>query len=139
VCPANETTRLADSDRPSCFYDTAVQFHAVLGFAVMVLAVCGSVAAIVGLFRPQILPAVRTYLRIAIAVIALQVVIGIVLVATGSRPQQFLHWLYGAATLLALPLAMSVGRRLGGRDEHVWLVGGAVLTLLFALRALATG
>jgi heme A synthase len=122
-----------------CFYDTAVQVHAVLSFAVIALAACGSIAAIVSRFRPQILPAVRTYLRVATAVIALQAVIGVALVATGSRPQQLLHWLYGAATLLALPLAMSVGRRLGGRDEHVWVAGGAVLTLLFALRALATG
>jgi hypothetical protein len=113
--------------------------HAVLGVGVIVLAASGSIAAIVNFFRPKILPAVRMYLRITIAAIALQVIIGIVLVATGSRPQQLLHWVYGAATLCTLPLAMLVGRRMGGRDERVWLVGGAVLTLLFTLRALSTG
>jgi hypothetical protein len=116
-----------------------VLIHVVLGFGVIVLAACGSVAATVSYFRPKILPAVRMYLRLTIGVIALQVIIGIALAATGSRPQQVLHWVYGAATLLTLPLAMSVGRRLGGRDERVWLAGGAVLTLLFTFRALATG
>ena len=85
------------------------------------------------------LPAVRVYLRVQIALVGVQVVIGLVLVATGDRPQQLLHWFYGAATLLSLPLAMVIGKRLGGREEQVWLAGGAVMTLLFALRALATG
>jgi heme A synthase len=116
-----------------------VPVHAVLGFGVIVLAACGSVAAVVSFFRPRALPAVRAYLRLTVAAIAVQVIVGIVLVAAGSRPQQVLHWVYGAATLLTLPLAMFVGRRLGGRDERVWLVGGAVLTLLFTLRALSTG
>lgn len=116
-----------------------MQVHALFGFGVIVLAGCVSVAAIVNLLRQRTLPALRVLLRITIAAIAVQIVIGIVLVATGSRPHQLLHWLYGAATLVALPLAMAVGRRLGGRDERVWLAGGAVLTLLFALRALATG
>jgi hypothetical protein len=79
------------------------------------------------------------YLRIQIALVGVQVLIGLVLVATGDRPQQLLHWFYGAATLLSLPLAMLIGKRLGGREEQIWLAGGAVMTLLFALRALATG
>jgi hypothetical protein len=116
-----------------------VVVHRLIGLGVVAVAAGASIAAIVGLFRPHLLPAVRTCLRVAIAAIALEVVVGIVLVATGSRPQQSLHWLYGAATLLTLPLAIFVGRRLGGRDERVWLAGGAVLTVLFVLRALATG
>ena len=113
--------------------------HRVFAVGVIVLAACGSIAAIVGVFRPHLLAAVRICLRITIAAIASEAVIGIVLVATGNRPQQLLHWVYGAATLCALPLAMSVGRRMRGRDERVYLAGGAVLTVLFALRALATG
>lgn len=105
----------------------------------MVLAACGCIVAIVSYFRPKILPTVRRYLRVAIGAIALQMIIGIALAATGSRPQQVLHWVYGAATMLTLPLAMFVGRRLGGRDERMWLAGGAILTLLFTFRALATG
>ena len=81
----------------------------------------------------------RLYVRFTIGVVAVQVVIGLVLVATGDRPQQLIHWFYGAVTLITLPIAMAIGRRLGGRDEQIWLAGGAVMTVLFALRAIATG
>ena len=113
--------------------------HDRYGLVLTVVAALGAIAAIVSLFRPRLLPAVRLYLRLTVAVVAVQVVIGLVLVATGDRPAQILHWLYGAATLLTLPLAMWIGGKLGGREQHVWLVGGAVLTVLFAFRALATG
>jgi undecaprenyl pyrophosphate phosphatase UppP len=116
-----------------------VLIHDRYGFVLTVVAALGAIAAIVSLFRPRLLPAVRLYLRLTVAVVAVQVVIGLVLVATGDRPAQILHWLYGAATLLTLPLAMWVGGKLGGREQHVWLVGGAVLTVLFAFRALGTG
>ena len=113
--------------------------HDRYGFVLTVVAALGAIAALVSLVRPRILPAVRVYLRVTMALVAVQVVIGLVLVATGDRPAQILHWLYGAATLLTLPLAMWVGGKLGGREQHIWVVGGAVLTVLFAFRAMATG
>ncbi|HVC41544.1 MAG TPA: hypothetical protein VND54_06170 [Candidatus Saccharimonadales bacterium] len=113
--------------------------HDRYGFVLTVVAALGAIAAVASLLRPRILPAVRLYLRVTIAVVAVQVAIGLVLVATGDRPQQLIHWFYGAATLLTLPLAMWLGGKLGGREQHVWLVGGATLTVLFAFRAMATG
>ena len=113
--------------------------HDRYGLVLIFVAAVGALAAIVGLLRPRVLPAVRLYLRVQIALVAAQVVVGLVLVATGERPHQLIHWFYGAATLVTLPLAMLVGKRLGGREEQIWLAGGAVMTLLFALRALATG
>lgn len=41
--------------------------------------------------------------------------------------------------LITLPLAFFIGSRLGSREAQMWLAGGAVMTLLFALRAIATG
>jgi hypothetical protein len=116
-----------------------VLVHDRYGLVLTVVAAVGASAAIVSLFRPRLLPALRLYLRVTIAAVAVQVAIGLVLVASGERPHQFLHWLYGAAMLLTLPVAMSVGNRLGAREQKVWLAGGAVLTVLFALRAIATG
>ena len=113
--------------------------HDRYGLVLTVVAAVGAVAALVSLFRPRILPALHLYLRATIALVAVQVLIGLVLVATGERPHQLLHWLYGAATLLTLPLAMWLGGKLRGREQHVWLAGGAVLTLLFAFRAVSTG
>lgn len=113
--------------------------HDKLGVIVVIVAAVGAVAAVIGLLRPTIMPMVRVYLRLSVALVGLQVVIGIVLVATGSRPAQGLHWFYGAATLLALPLAMWIGSRLGRHEEPLWVMGGAVATLLFAFRAIGTG
>jgi hypothetical protein len=116
-----------------------VLLHDRYGFVLTVVAAVGAVVAIVGLVRPEVSRFARLYLRCVVAVVAVQVAIGLVLVATGHAPQQLLHWFYGAATLLTLPIAMVIGKRLGGREAQVWLAGGAVLTVLFALRAMATG
>lgn len=131
---------------PQCFgishrFDTIgfVLIHDRYGVVLTVMAAAGAIAAIAGLLRPRILPVVRLYLRVMVALLGVQVVIGLVLVATGHAPQQVLHWFYGAATMLALPLAMAIGARLSAREERVWVAGGAVMTLLFALRAIATG
>lgn len=116
-----------------------MQLHDRLGFIVLVVAVVGAVAAVLALFRPAWMPAIRVYLRLTLAVVAIQVVVGIVLVVTGSRPSQGIHWFYGAATLLALPIGFAIGSRMSAREEPLWVVGGAVATVLFALRALGTG
>jgi len=105
---------------------------------VLVLAVVNALLAFVSMWRTSVLPSLRAYMRLMLVALAVQVVIGVVLVATGQRPP-LLHWIYGAATLAALPVAMLVGRRLGDREEHLWLVGGAVATVLLAFRAVSTG
>jgi hypothetical protein len=116
-----------------------VLIHDRYGLVLVVVAAVGAIAAASALVRPQMLPLVRVYLRVTIALVAAQVVVGLVLVATGARPRQFLHWIYGAAMLLGVPLALAVSGRMRGREQRVWLAGGAVLTVLFALRAVATG
>ena len=113
--------------------------HDKLGFIVVVLAVVGAAATIISLLRPAFFPTVRVYLLLMTGVVALQVVVGLVLVLTGSRPSQLLHWFYGAATLVSMPLFAWLGRGRPERQEHLWLVAGAVATMLFALRALTTG
>lgn len=113
--------------------------HDWVGIAIAVGAAAGAIVGLVGLFLPQAVPAFRLYTRIAAAAVGLQVLIGLVLVATGHRPHDVLHWFYGAATLLALPLSRWMGGPLKDRDKRLWLVGGAVATFLFALRAVMTG
>lgn len=110
--------------------------HQLLAYIVIAVAAAGSAWAVLTLYRPAMLQALRAYLRLTVAAVAVQVVVGLVLVIAGQRAQP-LHWFYGAATLLALPFALAIGGR-GGRDERIWLIGGAVVTVLFALRAIAT-
>jgi heme A synthase len=112
--------------------------HDRVGVIVLIVVAAGALLALLSMWRPQLLPAVRVYLRLSVAAVALQVFIGLLLVATGQRPP-LLHWIYGAATLAALPLALAIGSRMGDREEHLWVVGGAVAAVLLAFRAVATG
>jgi len=111
--------------------------HGQVGLIVTIVVASSVLVALLGLRRAQMVPVVRVYVRMTLAAVAVQVVIGIVLVIAGHRPP-LLHWFYGAATLLALPLAMLIGSRREGQ-EPLWVVGGAVAALLFALRAMTTG
>ena len=113
--------------------------HDWLGRAVVVVAAVGAVGAVVAAFRPQVMRLLRVYVRWMLAAVAVQALIGVVLFATGSRPQQTLHIFYGIATFVALPFAMWMGGPLKDRDKRLWLVAGAVATLLFAIRAVMTG
>jgi type IV secretory pathway VirB3-like protein len=113
--------------------------HDWFGLAIVVGATLGAIVAVASLFRPQIVPALHIYTRIAVAAIGLQMLIGLILVATGHRPHDALHWLYGAATLLALPLSRWMGAPLKDRDKRLWLTAGAVATVLLALRSAMTG
>lgn len=116
-----------------------MRIHDKFGFIILVVAVVGGLAAVVALLRPALMPAIRVYLRLTVAAVAVQAVIGVVVFATGHRPAQGIHWFYGAATLVSLPLAFFLGSRLPSREEPLWVTGGAVATVLFALRALSTG
>ena len=111
--------------------------HGQVGLVVTIVVASSVLVAVFGLRRAQMVQVTRVYVRMTVAAIALQVVIGIVLVVAGHRPP-VLHWFYGVATLVALPLAMLIGSS-RERQEPVWLVGGAVATLLFAFRAMTTG
>jgi heme A synthase len=115
-----------------------VVIHDRFGIVIIIIAVVGAVLAVISLLRPAMLPMIRAYLQLTIAAVGLQALVGIVLVITGQRPQP-LHWFYGAATLLALPLAMFIGNGRGAREEPLWVAGGAVATMLFAFRAITTG
>jgi hypothetical protein len=115
-----------------------VSVHDRFGVVLLIVTAVGALLAIASMWRPQLLPPLRVYLRLTVAAVAAQVLLGLILVATGRRPP-LLHWVYGAATLLALPVAITLGGRTGRSEEHLWVVGGAVAAVLLAFRAVATG
>lgn len=116
-----------------------MSIHARLGVAVVVVAVVGAILALVARARPQAFPTVRVFVRLCAAVAAVQVVIGLVLLAMGDRPTQGIHLFYGAATLVPIPLAEVYAKRFPARDETMLLLAGAVATALFGFRAITTG
>jgi heme A synthase len=80
-----------------------------------------------------------------IGIVALNGLIGLLLVAVGGRPADGLHLLYGPAALVTLPGAVWLSKRGErqpdrGRAQGVgWLVIGTVLLLGVELRLFMTG
>lgn len=113
--------------------------HARLGVAVIVVALIGAVLALVARRRTDLVPTVRVFVRLCAATAGVEAVVGLVLLATGSRPTEAIHLFYGAATVVPIPAAELLARRLQPRDEMLYLLGGAVAMVLFGIRAVTTG
>jgi hypothetical protein len=80
------------------------------------------------------------------AVAALNVAIGVLLYATGSRPMDQLHLLYGLAAVVTLPLGWWFGGRPGRdgsttarRRRDAWVAVAAAVLLGVTLRLFLTG
>jgi hypothetical protein len=79
------------------------------------------------------------------AVVAVQIGIGGLLVATGDRPSDPLHLLYGVAALATLPVGWAWGGRpdrtgaVSRRHRDGWLLIATGILLGVELRLLATG
>ena len=70
--------------------------------------------------------------------------IGAILLATGSRPADPLHYLYGPAALIALPVAIWIGARATRAGpsrvrRDTWTAVGGLALLGIVLRLFATG
>ena len=116
-----------------------VSVHARLGVAVILVAVIGAGLVLVARARPDALPTVRVFVRLCTAAAALEAVIGIVLLILGNRPSEGIHFFYGAATVVPVPLAGLLGRGARPGDETWYLLAGVAATALFGLRAVTTG
>lgn len=79
-------------------------------------------------------------LRMGLAlVIGLQVLVGVALFATGARPRESLHLLYGLAMLAVLPLAGSFASEAPPRPRAWVLVAACLILLVLAWRLASTG
>ena len=76
---------------------------------------------------------------LATLTIAAQAVLGITLAAAGKRPIDALHFVFGPATLLALPIAVLGARGRTIRAAGLILGAGWLLTLALSLRAAGSG
>ncbi|MFN2452365.1 MAG: hypothetical protein ABR541_08430 [Candidatus Dormibacteria bacterium] len=113
--------------------------HTRLGIALCVVLLGGAAWAVIAQLRHTGAAALRAYLVLCAGAVGLEAIVGVVLVATGHRPRSLIHWFYGGAALISLPIADGLCRRLPAREEGVIILGGAVAALLFAFRAVTTG
>jgi hypothetical protein len=116
-----------------------VSLHGRIGVAVIVVSVVGAALALVARRRPGNIPTVRVFVRLCAATAAVEALIGIALVIGGHRPTEAIHYFYGAATVVPIPAADLLARRLKPEAEMVYLLAGVVATALFGLRAVTTG
>jgi len=114
--------------------------HATLAIVVAVAAAATLVAAIA--LRAGSAPArgwVDRAILGALALVALDGLLGLTLVALGHAPTDLLHVVYGVAALLVLPVARYAGRTRELRRRALWVAGGSVVLLGILLRLAQTG
>ena len=79
------------------------------------------------------------------ALVAVQIALGGLLLATGQRPSDPLHLLYAVASIVTVPIGWAWGGRpdrsgvVSRRHRDGWLVIAAAILLGIELRLLATG
>lgn len=81
---------------------------------------------------------------VVLAMIASAEILGVALLLTSARPADPLHFLYGAAGLVALPIAIFFGARTPPVDgsrvrRDAWTAVGAIVLLGILFRLYATG
>lgn len=116
-----------------------MSLHGRLGVAVILVAAVGAVLVLFARSRPTAIPTVRVFVRLCAAAAAVEALIGIALVISGHRPTEALHYFYGVATVIPIPAAELLARRVNPSSEMMYLLAGAAATALFGLRAVTTG
>jgi hypothetical protein len=113
--------------------------HQRLANAVLLLGLVGTLWAALNIWQRRVSPALRAYLRLTELAIVVQALVGLGLFVGGNRPAESLHWIYGPAVLLSLPVAWVLTRGSGERREAWGLMFGSLAVFLLTIRAIGTG
>lgn len=115
------------------------QIHGVLANSIVLYLLLVGLWGLGGYFRGfSMTPNYRGALVIGELVLLVQAVVGVVLVVMGLVPRDGLHFLYGAASALGLPLAYTYMR--DRHDRRTLLVYSLTALFVFglSLRAITT-
>jgi hypothetical protein len=116
------------------------EFHGRL--AITALIFCG-IMAVWGLFRFFLKRGVSSgywgAVIVAEVVILGEGLLGIYLWFIGQRPERSIHWLYGAALALAMPLVYTATKGRQDRPEMLLYGVGFLVMFFLVLRAMVTG
>lgn len=77
-------------------------------------------------------------LAIAEILVCVQALLGILMLPSGANPRQPIHVLYGIAILLPIPLAYTLGQRLGPARLQLGTAIACLFAAGLALRAIGT-
>lgn len=113
--------------------------HAALGSIVMAAAVLFGIGAGTAAWLDRGHVAVRRAALVLGALLVVQLALGALVYAVGSRPDDGLHLLYGVAILAVLPLASTFASDAPPRSHSAVLAVAAIVILLLAWRLLSTG
>lgn len=115
--------------------------HRELAVAIVLVALVGTIWAGYVASRTRGGGSLGVYASATTALLVLQAIFGIVLAATGARPQDGTHFLFGPLTLLTLPGARGIARfpSWTSRTQAIVVAAAWVVTLGLSLRAVGTG
>lgn len=116
------------------------QAHGWLAIVVLLAAVAALVGAIaLRAGRRDAHRWVDRAILAALAVIALDGLLGLGLVALGHAPTDLLHVVYGVAALVVLPVARWAERSADRRRRALWIAGGSLVLIGILVRLAQTG
>ena len=113
--------------------------HQKLAVAIVLLALGGTLWSVYVAYKDMSSERILTASRLMVAVLGAQASFGIVLSVQGSRPQDSLHFVFGPAAILALPVAIGLGHGRRPRTAAGIVAAGWLVTLALRLRAAGTG
>jgi hypothetical protein len=113
--------------------------HQKLAVVIVLASLGGSMWAAYSAYHSRLGGRLLFFGWVALAAIAAQALLGITLEVSGSRPADGLHFVFGPATLLALPIAARAARGREPRPAALILGAGWFITLVLSLRAVGTG
>jgi hypothetical protein len=116
-----------------------VGVHMRLGAALVVVTAVGTAWALVGALRGDVSPVLRAFARLCALALLAQVLLGLLLLATGHRPNDGLHYVYGGVVLLCIPAGIAYAGNSDVRREAWGLCFGLFAAVLLAARAVTTG
>lgn len=116
-----------------------LSLHQKFALVLILLGLVGAVWCFIDLRRRgQPSGGVRAFLILCWALVLIQDLLGLLLLAQGHRPSHLLlHVMYGVLSALVLPVAWGLSARSGGRHEAVYLGLGSLLFAGLTFRALS--
>jgi hypothetical protein len=116
-----------------------VAVHQKLALVIVLLSLAGVLWAVARVSNTTVSPRLIGLAWLTVAAVVLQAIAGIVLAARGTRPADATHFLFGPATLFALPVALLARRGRPARAESYIVLAGWLATLVLSLRDVGTG